>query len=675
MKNFLFGVILVLTGTFYGYHKILFFKPQAIHAWRQADGASIALQYYQKGMNFFKPQIHNYISDNGTSNFCTTGDAPILYYGVAALYKIFGPHDFIYRLVNTLIFFLGLLYLFKLFYLNTKDFFWSGILSLIIFTSPVLAYYANNYLPNTTALSFAIIGLYHFMVFTVTKKNRYFIYSMLLICLAGLLKITALLMYFAILGVFIFERLRILKTNIFHQKKFYWVSFLMVLGMNLAWVTYAYNFNKIHGSTYFSTTIFPVWNYNFEEIKYIIGYVYKSWFGEYYHISLHLINLGVLVYVIIFLKKIKRHFIVMLLILFAGIVVYVITQFFMFHDHDYYTINLYILPLFVILMVSYSVKENHPAMFRSLGLKLVFAALLLFNMFYVKDRLWNRYEQSQSDTKNNSWYSVQPYLRQIGIIPEDKIISLPDNCLLSLYLMNQEGWTTFCDSKFFRGKSECYNHDSASIQKSMKNGAKYLVVRGIETFYQRPYLFPFTRHLKGRYHDLYIFDLGSPDTNFVLNNSPELKKHWLCGAETPDEKGEYCYAENDSSQWFIPGGERIKNSSYNGHYVVRLDSKKQFGFTTEISQLKPGEKIIVRVAKSPSTDAGIIVASGKDFYKTSEVNSFQKGKNNWQIIELSFMVPYHLNGQNIKIYLYNPSGEIVLFDDLEIIRYESILPG
>ena len=50
----------------YQYHTILFLRPQSIHQFRQTICTSITLNYYEHGMKFFIPEVHNLFSDAGT---------------------------------------------------------------------------------------------------------------------------------------------------------------------------------------------------------------------------------------------------------------------------------------------------------------------------------------------------------------------------------------------------------------------------------------------------------------------------------------------------------------------------------------------------------------------------------------------------------------------------------
>ena len=144
----LFLILVAALSWLYGYHEIIFKRPQSVHYWRQADCASLALNYYQHGMEFFKPQTHNLTSNGGTTGNASTSETPLLYYTVAVMYHVFGYHEYLYRLLNTLLFLTGLYYLYRLSSNVLRSQFWSTLLPLLVFTSPVLVYYGNNFLSN-----------------------------------------------------------------------------------------------------------------------------------------------------------------------------------------------------------------------------------------------------------------------------------------------------------------------------------------------------------------------------------------------------------------------------------------------------------------------------------------------------------------------------------------------
>ena len=111
-SKWIFIVLVLVMSFIYHYHNILFLSPQSLHLWRQCDCLSITLNYYQDSNNFFEPAIHN-LGHDGTGK--TISEFPVIYYLVAQIWKIFGIHEFIFRLIILLLFYAGLFSVFKVF--------------------------------------------------------------------------------------------------------------------------------------------------------------------------------------------------------------------------------------------------------------------------------------------------------------------------------------------------------------------------------------------------------------------------------------------------------------------------------------------------------------------------------------------------------------------------------
>src|SRR5512133_2289169 len=158
----LFIFIIAGLSLTFRYPQTIVKRPQSVHNWRQCDGLSLTLNYYEEGMRFFHPQTHMLYSDGYKTGYTAPSEAPLLYYAVAILYHLFGEYEVIFRAVNLLLFFIGLFYLYKLAIKILKDSFFPAIVLVLLFSSPVLIYYGNNFLPNTAALSLTFPGLYFF---------------------------------------------------------------------------------------------------------------------------------------------------------------------------------------------------------------------------------------------------------------------------------------------------------------------------------------------------------------------------------------------------------------------------------------------------------------------------------------------------------------------------------
>ncbi len=671
--------ILLLTGVslFYNYQDIAFKRPQSVHKWRQSDCASIALNYYQGGMHFFDSETHNLTSDNGKDGKCCTSETPILYFTVAVLYKIFGYHDFVYRIFNMLLFFLGLFFLFRLLHYLLKDVFWSITLSLLFFTSPVLVYYGNNFLSNSSAFAFSIIGWYYFIRFLFESKQKWFYISIVVFLIAAALKVTALFSLFAITGIFILELSGLLKIRengkLFNHPVRYSVSIASVFLLIGLWIVHAHNFNKMHDCSYFSTNIFPVWELNREQIKGVFENIRKIWLPEYFHISV-LAFLAICFFILLgFFRKANKVLIYSIIFIFAEVIIYIVLQFSTFADHDYYTIDMYILPILIVIGTFDILKRHFNKIFTSIIFKWFFSLLLLFNIYYAHQKINSRYEGWMNDyPQNKDFYSVTPYLRQIGITANDTVISIPDYSHASLYLMNQKGWTEYTDAKFNRGTRVHYNQDSAGIQSSINKGAKYLIVNGIKEIYDKPYLKPFCTNLAGKYNQILIFNLRSKVKNFDIEERTIIKKLY-CSAELLSSDKQSFLGENDSIS-FLNGNTRSDKMAHTGKYSSKVEASSPYGMGFKFKDLKSGESFKISVfRKSTAKSKGSIIASSSPFpYYNSENTIKETGTDGWEKIVMDVFISDDLAGQELVIYVYNPESDPVYFDDLEIIRYKSL---
>jgi hypothetical protein len=497
----------------YEYPSISLKRPQSVHRWRQSDCASIALNYYQTGMHFFQPQTHNLTSSGGTKGNVATSEIPIGYYFIAILYKIFGYHDFIYRIVNTLIFLTGLLFLFKTLSLLVKGFFWPTFLTLLFFTSPVLVYYGNNFLTDSSALAFALIGWYFFVKYYLAGKEKAYYISMIFFFLAGAYKITALMSLVAIFAIFILEIVGVAKfkknERLFPKPFLQAIPFLAIFLIIGAWTAYAKHYNEAYGTGYFSTGIFPLWELNKDGINDVLKYVKELWLNQYFHVSSLYLLAALFIGNLILIRKGNRLLIFTTLMLFLGTIIYVILWFQTFHDHDYYTLNLYILLIFNVIAFAWIMNKHYPRIFHSKYLMAAFLVFFLFNFSHAKNQIRSRYTGWWSEyPEYKDYHSITPYLRSIGIPPLDTVICLPDASHFTLYLMNQRGWT------------ECMNanRDSAGIATSIKHGAKYLIVNGKEIT-ERKYVKSFLSDSIGQYGNVRIFKLNTNKHESKINRA------------------------------------------------------------------------------------------------------------------------------------------------------------
>ncbi len=126
--------------------------------WRQCATASIARNFYYNGMNIFYPQV---LWGGATEGYIGETEFHLYPFTVAILYKIFGVHEYLGRLVSILAFCGGAFFLYKLSrkYLDKT----SSLIALLFYTfNPYIFFYSRAFQPESTMLFLSITMLYFF---------------------------------------------------------------------------------------------------------------------------------------------------------------------------------------------------------------------------------------------------------------------------------------------------------------------------------------------------------------------------------------------------------------------------------------------------------------------------------------------------------------------------------
>lgn len=520
-KTFLFVVSFILICFFYNYYHILQLRPRPNHQWRQTDCLSITSNYYYNGMNFFSPEVHNLISDGMTSGK-SAGECPILYYLVAVLWKIFGIHEWIYRFVGLLFVFLGLFSLFKITENYLHDTFWSIAFPLILFTSPIFANYGVSFITNVPAICMVLLALWLFLRFYNTKKSKFLYLSMFMFLIAGLLKVSALIGFLFLLMIFLGERITFLnrkKIYIFGSWK-HLIPFFLVVLIIFLWYYYAGIYNIIHGGKYTFNDLWPIWKLNKAEIIAHLVQIKNNAIYQFFNPFLLFSFILMFAVIILTPKKHRGFYYWGTIILFIGGIIYTLFWFQAFDVHDYYYIDLLIVAIFIPFVFLLFLKNHFDFVLQSRVVKIIYALFLFYNVLYCKTMLELRYFpvenkkyliiESQDIIDSHKWLNwrypqnieafenIEPYLRIIGIKPDDIVVSIPDPSInITLYLMNQKGFTDFEYSGFA---------ENEKINYFVKAGAKYLIIND-KSLLEQERMKPFLKKKIGAYRNVTIFDL------------------------------------------------------------------------------------------------------------------------------------------------------------------------
>ncbi len=161
-------------------------SPNEYHAWRQSDTEAIARNFTTDGLNIFLPQL-NY--DGPLPNYVQL-ELQLTTFIIALLYKAFGYHYVLARMVP-LVFFIGsVYYLYRLAasLYDAKTALYTAILYGIL---PLNLFFSRAIMPESAALFFYIGAFLYFCEWIKSESQLHFVVSALFTALAVTQKIPA----------------------------------------------------------------------------------------------------------------------------------------------------------------------------------------------------------------------------------------------------------------------------------------------------------------------------------------------------------------------------------------------------------------------------------------------------------------------------------------------------
>lgn len=481
-------------------HNSLFYRPKSVHQWRQADCTSQALNYHQNKISFWKPQMHNQVGLNGHA----ASEFPIYYYITGKLYDWFGFHEYFLRGLTLLTAIISWWFL----YLFTRSLIgdpWLAFLpTVLLSTAPYYFFYANNFLPNVPALSFAIIGWYCFFKYWESTKFWWLYLMGSTMLLASLLKISEGISFVAILCLFPLswfvknDSLKSLfkKQHIVH----YILVLILVLYPTIDWYVYAADFNKRMGN---SASLLGTWSIldmtpqNFDLAGYL---VFDVWWDQYHHPIITFLFIDLTVLMLVFWTRLHELLKWITLIILCGTFCYAMLWFKSIPMHDYYAVTFMIYPvLLLILGLEYLTRILQVVNSNRLKNVLYLATfgLSVFVLFHNAKIQKVRHEKpSHRSSLPEGSYELEPYLRSLGIKQTDRVYSVPDaSPNVTLYLMNNIGFTEFTHG----------NNFGLDFFKNDKE-VKYLIIND-SSYLKRPDYQPYLKKQIGHYKGVNIYDL------------------------------------------------------------------------------------------------------------------------------------------------------------------------
>lgn len=493
-----FVVLFVGLCLYFNYTVTFTQPPQSVHAWRQTNSLSIAQMYYQYNLPFFKPEIQNQMADGGLSGK-TAGEFPIINYAVAKIWQVTGKSDWSYRIFQLLVLFSGLFLLFRLLIPITGNAVRAGFLTMLIFTSPMFIFYGPNFLPDAPALAFTFATWFFLYQFVKKQKFYWLFIASAFLFLAVTVKITAATSFLAIGAWIIYESLFMKpEKRIFSFRFIHYIPFIISLVLIFLWYYYIDYYNGIHHADYSYRGIWPVWRMTSEQFYKIIDILNKIYFKEFFSPPLQYATLLIWIFMLFKIKKIQPFYRFLLVIMPLGFAAILALWFQVLEGHDYYLITqMQVLVMVWAIFFSYLKDKkiwNHWASY--------FILIALFTILAHNGRIRHlaRYEGWMNENYNvhfEALTGIEPSFKKWNVMPEDKVISLPDFAInTTLYYMNRRGYTEFGTD---------YLQEDV-FKKRIQQGAKYLVINDT-TILSKPEVQKFASDFVGRYKNVKVFRL------------------------------------------------------------------------------------------------------------------------------------------------------------------------
>jgi hypothetical protein len=433
-------------------------------------------------------------------------ECPLLNYSAAALWKMFGEHEFLYRLMEFLIFVMAMFVFFKTLLRKYDSLLLSFFGLGFLVTSPLLTFYSLNFIADVPALSFCIMSFCFFFAFYESKRVSQFYIALCLGTLAVFMKASAAM---ALGMIYFFGTIDLLslhclcKTEKLFNKKWVPASVMLLSAILLvAWYRYALVYNDNNSNNVFLLTVLPIWELDEAEIVKNFKLLMNVLFPVFLNKAMLTLFLTMVLFVTAHFKKLHPFLKYAFVFTALYFVVYLLVFFQVFSVHDYYLTNLMIFPVITLFGVADILTKLRWLENNARFAKIFMIFYLLFNSFHAAaiyrlrmiedDKLVAWFPFVSAEEENLAKYlfwdygnsikrleSFTPVLRAHGITRTDKVISTPDQSFdISLYFMDQKGYTI---------AKHHFTEDSLVLEKVMKNNAAYLIMSDTTLKAERTY--------------------------------------------------------------------------------------------------------------------------------------------------------------------------------------------
>lgn len=464
-------IAITVLALFYGYPTIWHLLPQGAHLWRQADCMAMTDNYKLFQLPFFQPETYNLQSIDGK----VAGEFPLFYY----IASRFENSALALRLIHSILFIFGIVAAYFIAFHFLKRQLFSILCALLLFSSPLLVFYGNNFLSDVPALSVAFIGWAFFLNYN-TKNNLFgVLIALLFFALAFLLKASHVIHFVLLTVLLISENSSGKKTILFFT--------LLLLIISSTWYLYAKSYNQTNQDTYYFLSIAPIWKASWYEIGLGIWRMTVSLSANYFWQPLSIILLLSSYFMCRKWQKIPKIVRTLITTSFFLTVLYILLFYKKLIGHEYYYSVFFVFGFFYLIGIltvynSYHAENifGHTALF----------ILLLLNTIYCKSFV----QIKLTDNLYNGYLSTnefQLFLESNGVSKSSTMLSIPDDSPnKTLSLIKRKGYTEFNDYK--------------TVLKKQK--AEYLLL-GNDVWKSDSIIQLYSKGIIGNYHNFTLYKL------------------------------------------------------------------------------------------------------------------------------------------------------------------------
>lgn len=244
-KKYSIFLLILITLPFRLYH--LNFPIGDATSFRQAQTATVALNFYKHGINLLQTELD--IFGIGKEKYLTL-EFPLYEAIVALFYKLFFFNDIWGKVVSIIAGFIGAWFLYEIVLLIIRKKFIAAFSSFFFLFAPLNMFYQRNFMIEPTVVALLLAGLYYSLKWIENKKKRDYFIAIILLSLGFIHKgVYGPFLLLPILTYYVhkYSLRQVISLNLFGL-------FLTPLLALFIWQHHVNYINTINGQDYFTTS-------------------------------------------------------------------------------------------------------------------------------------------------------------------------------------------------------------------------------------------------------------------------------------------------------------------------------------------------------------------------------------------------------------------------------------